>query len=414
MVASISTALSPAQAWSIWGAQMEVGTVASIFIFVLVIALASLVPRAYIKICSIALASILIATLGLGWFVSKDKVEIRPSLTATMVVTAPLYLESLPHALVGEGPHLFDMVWQRYRPIEVNSVPWWDASFFYGYSTLTTFAATIGVLGILTVLLAFTPAVMLGYRAVRARSFSIAEILCIGMAVVVFGFLCFTIVSPWMWYVGAAALGLGARLAGESSYTLRRWWLALGLLMVTGVFAGGGWIFVRQTQASSTHTQGVAAFEAQAFEGSQTLVTAAKLWEVSEYDRDASRAILQAAFTTYQTQGDESALKFQITNAIQYADRAVGVNPSEYASHISRASLFIALASVNYPQADFEATSSLAKAEKLSPLRPEVSYLRGVLARQQGDTSAARNFAKAALQLKSDYTQAEDLLKALQ
>lgn len=88
--------------------------------------------------------------------------EIRPSLSSTWtVISGPikdmgktgLSGEIWRRGVIGSGPATFGYNYALYRPLELNQTNFWSFRFNQGFSFLTTFLATGGILGILAVLL---------------------------------------------------------------------------------------------------------------------------------------------------------------------------------------------------------------------------------------------------------------------
>src|SRR3989338_2390448 len=78
--------------------------------------------------------------------------EVSPSLGATLSITRGVLGD---HPIFGLGPNRFDEAWAMYKPQSINNTQFWDVSFNSGSGTLPTLAATVGGLGILSLLVFF-------------------------------------------------------------------------------------------------------------------------------------------------------------------------------------------------------------------------------------------------------------------
>lgn len=350
--------------------------------------------------------------------------DVRPSLTATEFIIVPAYMETMRTALIGTGPHTLPQAWERYRPPQFNRGVLWSTTVSSAHSAAASFAIELGALGLLA--LALCPILLVVALPGRRRT---PGVLDDAWSRGVFILTLFSLAAPFVYplsaslfIIGAVGLGLVARLFSDEEIAIlagNRMVIRI-LVSATLVLAGGGllWISAHQFVAAKWHAEGSMLLESDPVAAASLLERAAKIWPLSSYERDASRAILASTISTANTEAtsgsvDAEDVREGIDRAATLANRSVVTDPSDYRSWLSRAVLFISLKDVQYPGAEEAAQESLNQAAMLAPARPDVPYFAALLALRRGDLDTARGELAHALELKPDYADAEMLLETL-
>ena len=349
----------------------------------------------------------------------------RPSLRATELVAVPSALETRTHTLIGSGPATFSETWDKYRPVEFNATPYWDATISSAYSTLLTFIVTLGILGLIAFLL-ITVALVLRAIPIFARGTSSGvhglklSALLASSAAALFFFAAtfFYPVGSTLFFMSALAAGLFVSLSrGGEPMDYHPKFASLRILMaIVIVVSGAGFVWVATSQfvASVYHARGIAQVSVDMREASSLLERAANIWPVSEYERDASRALfLEAASRVPQSTEDTDAIRLQIDKALQLANHSVYTNRGNLSAWLSRAFLYIQLVPDGPEGSAQQAKESLDRAGDLAPTRPDVPYMRAALELRLGNKERAREYLEQALKLKPDYRNALEILQAL-
>ncbi len=375
-------------------------------------------------ICTIFIAVLLL--LGVGSLALRLEPIGRPSFRATELVVIPSMLESRSRTLVGSGPATFSQVWDKYRPVEFNATAYWDATVTYGYSTLLTFAVTFGILGLLALLLIptafFMRAVSLFARATAdgVHGLRLSALLA-SSALALFSWAA-TLLYPvelTLFLVSGLAMGLFVSLSREGEVVVyrpeRRGFM---VLMAAGILASGAlflWMSSGQFAAALYHARGIVQVSVDIRAASSSLEKAATIWPIPMYERDASRALFVDARARVPTSAEDTeAIRLQITRALELADHSLYTNPDDLSATLSRAFLYIQLVPDGPLGSAQKAKESLERAHELAPTRPDVPYMRAALEMRLGNPDLAREYLKQALKLKPDYSNALEILQALE
>ena len=354
--------------------------------------------------------------------------DIRPSLLLTELIVVPLYFEEPSSVVFGTGPGTFPLVWERYRPIEFNRALIWDTSFNAAYNTVATLTITLGVLGFMAFLACPVALLVTLWRrvALSSREFFVStdsELIGASLALVLFSIVALFVATPGpvLFLMGGVALGFSSRLLSLKGITLNvggngflvRTSISMLCIGCAGVLL---WVSLHQLFAAEYHARGVEHLELNAVEAAEILEKGADIWPISFYERDASRAVLSAAFAVRAANisANPEAFEKRVTKAVALADRACESNPDDSAAWISRASLYLSIGETGVvPNWQERARESLGFAKSLAPNSPEVSYLYAVLAVMEDDSDEARRRLDESLKLKSDYTSALQLREQL-
>ncbi|MBI5457482.1 hypothetical protein HY971_02030 [Candidatus Kaiserbacteria bacterium] len=376
-----------------------------------------------------AFASILLLTFlmfGLGQ-PRGTTVNAYPSFLATQLIIGPAYTHSLGTALFGTGPNSFSYAWNAYRPQEINMTPLWNFDPVSSYSTITTFAVTLGMLGLFALFLG--PAVLVVRFLSKAGEVSLSHIAVEeqGVFEACFVLCCFLFLSM-LWYpVGVplfvmAGLSLGFSLRflfTQELHVFRElspWVRYCIVVLLIGAGAVFMWVSAHQFAGAWYHGQAATMINADAHSNASAaplFEKAADAWPTAEYQIHASNADAAAALSLVSStmsgkDANTTELNTAINKSVGYSDRATVSDPRDYRVWLARASLYILLAQFSLPNAADAASGALYRAALLAPVDPRVPYTRAFLDQVKGDTAAAAVDIQRALDLKPDY---QDALK---
>jgi len=341
-------------------------------------------------------------------------VDVHPSLLLSGAIVASVYINHIGVSLIGAGPGTFAAVWNTYRPAAVNTSPYWNTSFDSGYSTAVTFAVTLGMLGCFALLLcafAVGTATLRYIQSVRGMSFIPDGVFeaTLGFAVVVFGSLVEYPVDIVPFVLAAAFCGFCVPLSGSRTTSValaKKYAIALSLVFFLCA-CGLAYVSVSQFLAAWSSARAMSADQqAQVV----FLERASAFWPVSPYSMATSLALYSRAHTELS---DISLSASDLSSAAVYADAAVEENSQSFDAQLYRASLYVHLMSVGYPDAQTRADDALSQAASLAPTRPDLAYVRATADVAENNLPDARKQLQAALQLKPDYTDAQQLLSQI-
>lgn len=345
-------------------------------------------------------------------------VDSVPSHAATERIVASAYSENPLTALIGVGPNRVSLAWDRYRDQSFNVGPLWDATVERAASTLLTFALTLGMLGVLALLLA----PFLVFRHIWHRRGSLAgggvetrpdpDLAPSLLALVLFSALCIYPCGPTTFFLTALAFGLSARTLSPSAITVTissRWYRAISAIALVIGAALLIWALNMYGISQRDAARGAALFDAGAYETAAPLLGhAADRLPLPEYRVAASRAYLAWANTIPASDPLSAPL---IAQAVRYADLGFADSMNSYPLTIHRASLYVSLLHDGYPDAAERARSSINAALLAAPYRPEARYEQARFLLAEGDRTEALTALQEALRLKPDYRAVYELLQ---
>lgn len=393
-------------------------------------AFAAHVPRMRAPLLSCITALVLLAALFFGMQSPLLSVppDIRPSLVATELVGGPLYFSSLKGALLGSGPNTFSQVWNKYRPNEFNTTPLWSTSFEQGYSSAATLAVTLGGLGLFAWLIPLLLFIFSAFRrlampGVIARMRTTADMFAGTTAVVLFYFAAsfFYTTGITVFLLCGVMLGLAIHILQSREVPAAAKGVALPVRIVAAVClvtAGAASMYMgwAQLASGSYHASGYDAFKTGDYQKARThFASAAWWWGTPLLYSDASRVsfiILENAIAS--SSPGKPVPSAQMDEPVNYATHAVILDRRNFDAALSLSSLYVSYAGNKVPGADVLASSTLAAAEVLAPNRPEVPYLRAVLALELGKADEVRQYLAETFTLKPDYAPALQLKASLE
>lgn len=377
--------------------------------------------------------------------------EISPSWQSTLSIVE----RSLSGGfLFGNGPNTFGLLWEKYKPAELNNTPFWALRFDYGTGFLPTLVAEIGLLGFAMFLIFFFLLIALVFRALGddiahdeilttfLRSFSV------GLFVLLF--------LLWVHPLNAALIFLtfiiaGLLLATVSTATGDMSWeinlfsstergflgalviIFLLIASVVGIYYEsmrymGQIVFARGIDEINT---------GKGYNGARNT-----LQKAIEYDSHQSRFLrtiaqldvmrLDKVVKTTDVPQEELQNRFQaiLSDAIDAGKRATSLGSNDPANWIALGQVYEAVIPFVADASTF-AVESYTKAKDLAPSNPSIflslanthlATAQAILLRANGKDvtgSAADERAKAvellerATELKSDFAEAHFLLAQL-
>lgn len=352
--------------------------------------------------------------------------DVRPSLAATSNVIGTLYFQDIQSALLGVGPNRFHYAWEKHRVTELNATQFWQVTPRNGYSTATTFAVTMGMLGFLAlflIALSFTVLVVHGllrlYREDDAEM-SAYILPVVALALFTLAAMFTEVVEIPLFLISGLAIGMSVRALELAARIIRIDLSFGGSRLVAGfiaVVALAMCVLLLQTSlrpiiAESFHVRAVTLTAEGNADAPRYFERAARTWDTSRFDLEASRAFVERAHLA-GIKGDIYSLRALVDKALSYAGSAIDSEPSNYEVWLYRSSIYAALISSEYPQAAENASADINQARMLAPIRPDIFYQQALLDLARGRKVDARIALENALDFKSDYAEARTLLDSL-
>ena len=350
-----------------------------------------------------------------------------PTFSDTMPVVIKTMQGGVKETLIGIGPNRFVTKWLKEKPLTSNLFPGWNVDFNFGNSLLLTNIVTVGIVGVLAWIIIFLLLVYTGIKYVffhpksgmsgfvTFSSFFVSVYLWITLAIHVPGSGMLTLVffSTGIFISSLYASGM----IHEKKYLFasspaRSFFLVLATVIILIGAVAMDYLAFAKMYASYSYNRATSLAKAGQFAEAKALMSKAISFGESDiYFRGlAETSILElktrsAEFSSKpnQTQGQVSALMQTASNSLQ---KAISADPKNYGNYISFASLYQLFVSKDYAETYDYAKTAYKKALEFAPKNPSIYLSIANLEYLKGDTLAAEQNIKMALDLKPNYTQA--------
>jgi len=367
--------------------------------------------------------------------------EVRPSWAGTYQVSRGLFAESGNNAVFGVGPNRFFIPWQKYRPSEVNYTPWWGVDFNEGIGTIPSSLVSAGILGFsawILFLVAFFFSGLFAFKKnfrhmdeimqyVSAASFIAASYCWIAIFLNAVGAVPFVFAFIFTGLFLGTLSASGLPQVREYNYLQnpQKGFIVVAILLLLLCISGGlGYISIQRTRSFLAYRSALIA------EGSGNLEKA---------DLEFKKAILLAesdayyrSFSTlnsYRAQqlisrtdlsADDLRTQFGMNfqTSIDSAQKAIAIDDANYLNWITLGNAYSLLISLNIKDVSEDAyvrtKNAYEEAAKRNPFNPQIPYLLANAAVSKSRPDEAISYAKRALALKSDYSDALILLSQIE
>lgn len=347
--------------------------------------------------------------------------EFRLSYPPSARILAASLSES-PHSFIlGMGPSHFSAAWESYRPLSFNSSPLSDETFDVGFSTALTRAVELGGVFIFAALLAVCLFIWKSVRTLLEKKEEdiSSDLLFLVLVLYCLSWFLFTIPNVFaelvfVVLVGAALGGLfpqrhGEKEAGATRFVHR----ILPPLMFSAIgltFVGLSTLFFA---AHMTYERGVLLYGKGDMEGSISLLEKASTLVPTPL---FAKALAEAYQAKLDAALDSKAPVEEITGLLERshasAIRARDLDPLSYEVWITFGNIQ-AKRAVAGGISTADAAGTYEVARRLSPYRPLAHFLLAQLYYFQGEERTALAYARQALELKPDFTDAQELAALL-
>lgn len=371
--------------------------------------------------------------------------EVRPSFSTTLSISRTALFQETWGAFLGSGPNTFSRDWLIYKPVEINTTPFWSVTFPFGVGFLPTQIISTGILGTILWLAFFIFLIFLGIKALsripesRALRFSVVSS---------FVALLYLWSASFMYAPSAVLLVLAfvfsglfvaaSRLISQTGYTgivqsraiifsssvTANFTSTLLIMVVAFGSLTFSYIALNKTIADFYFQKAASLSNIQStsFEDIEmALEKAVKFFPSDIYYVAISRIhFIRAQAAAAATEGDQEENKaiFEdaISKSIMTARSAVSANPSSYQNWMVLGMVYSFLVQKPFSLSGAYENASFAflEAEKRNPANPEVPLFLAQLELRYGKAETARSLIRQALILKEDYADAYLMLAQLE
>lgn len=354
--------------------------------------------------------------------------DVKPSFSTTLSISRSALSRDV---LLGSGPNTFDRDWLIYKPVGVNTTPFWGVAFSFGSGFIPTQAASTGALGIALWLLFLGLLFVLGFRALRrmpesrANRFLITSSLFASLYLWIAAFMyapSIPVLALTFFFTGLfLAAVCRAEIIPTKTIELSQDVSSsfVSILMVTMVILGMlvvGFVSVNRTLAAFYFKKAVNLSQdpTATFEPIEAALSRAiKFAPLDIYWATLSRVYFaKAQVAAVNTEGspEDNLAVFEesVARSIESARVAVQTNPNSYGNWIILGNIYSALVPppLSVEGAYESARFAYREARARSPLSPEVPLLEAGLEISRGDLASARSLVRESVTLKEDYVDA--------
>ncbi len=282
---------------------------------------------------------------------------------------------------------------------------------------------SVGVLGVLAILVPRVLLVLALISAVRSQLFNTNEklaLLALGLS------------STYLWFgilfyvpsenvvllafaMAAATLGFASRAnvreEATASPMYKRGALALAVILAL-VFVWSGYATSKRALAETYTNQGVALLQQNDADGALAAASRAQSVENTGNDlrltADAGLVKLQqiAGSSSASSNNTQAQFTAQAQLAIRAGQAAIALNPKDYRGYLSLASVYDYLSTLKINGAYENAQQTYLNAMNFNPTDPQIPLLLSRLEAVQGNVQGVTKYLSQALTMKPDYTDA--------
>ena len=381
--------------------------------------------------------SFLVGSNSLGGLISKyinlSNSEVRPS----FVTTAQISWKAIKHnPFFGTGPNTFVIDWASWQPKDIAQTIFWNSDFNEGYSTISTFAATTGILGLLAWLAFFIILVIRGIQSLRIAlkdplsNYFIMTTFMISL----YSWISIIIYTPniIMLMLAFASSGLLVgilvyrQVVGVKEYSFlndprNSFFAILSLMVLMIATLSVTYLYVEKFTSVIYFSKGLKSDNTiEALSRSEKmLINAISLDKNDAYYRTLSQVYLaQIGVLVNDKNISEDTLKSSLQQLINLAQNsatlAVGQNSKQYLNYVNLGNVYASLVPLSVENSYESATASYLKAQSLAPNNPSIILARAQLEVLKKNNDEARKLIQSALDLKINYTDALFLLAQIE
>lgn len=362
--------------------------------------------------------------------------DVRPTLSATLSISKAVLSQA---SLLGSGPNTFQHDWLIFKPVNINSTPFWGVAFPYGVGFIPTQVASTGILGSAIWLVFLALLLVLAIKSLLRlpESLGMRFALVSSLAISLFIWIGSTAYSPSssMLMLGFIFSGIFVAAAAKSGVIeiksmslihpsqLR----ALSLVAIVLLSAGSvwlGWIGVQRT-ASAYHfsravnlsnTQGASIDNIEGELNKAIALSPVDTHYIALSRLEFAKAQSIATSATGTPEQNQALFQDALSKSVSAAKAAVSNNPAEYQNWTQLGLIYSSLvpAPLKVQGAYENAQFAFSEALKRNPNNPELYLDLARLEIANGNADNARSYIRNAVTLKSDYADAYLLLAQLE
>lgn len=352
--------------------------------------------------------------------------EVGPSLGATLSIGKGVLAKN---PVLGIGPNRFGEAWATYKPAVINTTQFWDVSFESGSGLLPTLMVTSGGIGILAWAIFLILFLVFGIKSVFSSIkngvnwemmafFVLSLYLFISSFLYSTGSVIFLLALAFTGiFIGLAASSSGKEVLISFLNDHRKSFFSI-LILIIVIISSVALSFKYTERFISVHYFGKALSATTIPLAVDGINKALSLHSNDLYFRTYAQIYL-VKLNSIVTKGDslseeeKTDLQSSFNEAVNGAQMAIQYNPSNYLNFQLLGSLYQAVGSLGAKDAYVKAVEYFQNASNLNPLNPGLKLAMANASYADGKIKEAKDYAQAALLLKTDYIDAFILLSQI-
>ena len=367
-------------------------------------------------------------------YLSVQNIDVHPMASTT----AQIAYKAIKHnPLFGTGPNTFNIDWALWQPKEVVQSVFWNVDFSNGFSSLMTFAATTGILGILAWLYFLFNFVLRVIRSLRkALSNSMSNYFTMTtILTAVYSWIIVAVYTPNFLMFAIAFMSTGV-LLGILVYNQsipskhfsflgdprNSFFSILGLMVLMIVTLSTTYLYAEKFASIIYFSKGSVSTSnsIESLSKSERMMSNALLLDKNDiYYRSLSQIYIAEIGALINDKNiSEDTLKTNVQKLVNAAEgaanSAVAQNPKQYQNYLNLGNIYTALVPLQVSNSYESAVTAYDKAKALAPNNPSIILARATLEFNKKNNDEAKKFIDQALELKADYTDAIFLLAQIQ
>ncbi len=359
--------------------------------------------------------------------------EVRPSIVATSRIA----WKAIQHnPFFGTGPNTFPIDWALWQPREIAQTMFWNVDFSNGYSILSTFIATTGILGLLSILLFMIVFVIRGLQSLRVAlkdplsNYFILSTIMISL----YSWITFIVYTPNIIILMLAFSSSGVLIGilvykdvikvKEFSFLnnpKNSFFAILSLMILMLVTLSFTYLYIEKLTSVLYFSKGLNTENTmESLSRSERMViNAISLDKNDIYYRTLSQIYIgQINLLLADKKISEDILKSTLQQLINFSNNsatlAVNQNPKQYLNYINLGNMYSSLVPLGVESSYENAVSAFEKAQQLSPNNPSILLARADLEFFKKNNDEARRLIQQSLDMKLNYTDALFLLAQIE
>lgn len=362
-------------------------------------------------------------------YISFSNPDIRPSIATTAQIGWKSFLHN---PAFGTGPNTFVIDWALWQPKDIAQTVFWSVDFSNGYSLLTTFAVTTGLLGLISLLLFLVIYVARSIQSIRiALQNNLSNyFIMTTLMVSIYSWIAIILYNPniviMMLAFASSGMLIGILVFKQAirvkefsflSDPRNSFFSILGLVVLMVAAASLTYIYVEKFTSIIYYSKSLnSGSTMETLSRSENmLLKAASLDKNDTYYRSLSQVYLAqiGVLVNDKTLSQDilkSSLQQLVNNAQESASLAVGQNPKQYQNYVNLGNIYAELVPLSVTNSYESAMAAYNKASLLAPNNPAITLSKASLEFINKNNSEARKYIKQALDLKANYIDAIFLL----